>query len=127
MALTAVYIAPMQARLGKSWDEQSRDWVNEPGTALAVDDDAYAGARQRWKPSSLMGRDPSESDFYAILGVQRDATPEQIKKQVCSIPAFASHTTTCMRFCMIAVCLYIARYTAESIEKECALRLVTVL
>lgn len=90
MALTAVYVAPMQARLGKSWDEHSRDWVNEPSTALAVDDNAYAGVRQRWKPSSLMGRDPSESDFYATLGVPRDATPEQIKKQVRSTPAFAN-------------------------------------
>ena len=51
--------------------------MDSPGplsAALAVDD-------QRRRPSEVVGTAAGERDFYAVLGVQRDATSEQIKKQ----------------------------------------------
>ena len=71
----------VQACQGKSWDRQTRSWVEQPSTALVLEDEAFAGSRQRWRPSEFMSSTSGEDDFYTVLGVQRDATPEQIKKQ----------------------------------------------
>ncbi len=43
-----------QASQGKSWDNRQRVWVDDPGTALALDDDAFAGVRQQWNASAIM-------------------------------------------------------------------------
>jgi len=45
---------PAQASQGKSWDNRQRVWVDDPGTALALDDDAFAGVRQQWNASAVM-------------------------------------------------------------------------
>ena len=53
MLLTRV-AAARQASQGKSWDNRQRVWVDSPSTALALDDDAFAGVRQQWNASAMM-------------------------------------------------------------------------
>jgi curved DNA-binding protein CbpA len=58
---------------GRHWDRQQRQWVDNPGSALAVDDGAAAHLRR--PPANA-----DDVDYYALLGVPQDATSEQIKR-----------------------------------------------
>ena len=57
-------------------------WVDQPGSALALDDgDACAGARAAWRAAGNGGGGGGgEESYYDLLGVPRDATPDQIKR-----------------------------------------------
>ena len=60
---------------GHHWDEQQRRWVEEPGTALAVDDGTADHLRRLQG-----GAAPALDDYYSLLGVPKDASPEAIKR-----------------------------------------------
>ncbi len=51
-------------------------WVDKPGQALQAYDPA-AGRKKR----SFVPKSADDVDYYDILQLQRDANPEQIKKQ----------------------------------------------
>lgn len=71
-----------QEAAGKQWDLRMREWINNPGSALTLDDPTREAARQRWEGVHRAAtRLSHDDDFYALLGVQRDATPAHIKKQ----------------------------------------------
>ena len=59
-----------QASQGKSWDNRQRVWVDDPGTALALDDEAFAGVRQQWNASAIM-RYTSSCLAYLFNGLRR--------------------------------------------------------
>ena len=63
--------------------QERRCWIDQPGLALMPDDELFAAARKRWRVKSGAGAGPSGrgEDLYELLGVARDATPEQIKRQ----------------------------------------------
>lgn len=70
---------------GKVWDERTRAWVASPGTALVLDDDAYVAARASWHAQgggAGWGSQQQQQgeDYYELLGVGKEATPEEIKK-----------------------------------------------
>ncbi|KAL4428793.1 hypothetical protein ABPG77_005231 [Micractinium sp. CCAP 211/92] len=75
-----------QASAGKHWDEDSRAWIEPPGLALAVDGGEEArAARAQWRRRQAAAQRggagaTDEPDFYELLGVERDASPEEIKK-----------------------------------------------
>ncbi|KAL4451590.1 hypothetical protein ABPG75_007252 [Micractinium tetrahymenae] len=74
-----------QASAGKHWDEDSRAWIEPPGLALTLDGGEEArAARAQWRRRQAAAQRgvaaPDEPDFYELLGVERDASPEQIKK-----------------------------------------------
>lgn len=74
--------ALQQERQGKHWDMQTREWIENPGVALLIDDEVTQAARMRWNGAQRAGsRLSPEDDYYALLNVPRDATPEHIKKQ----------------------------------------------
>lgn len=68
--------------------QDTRSWVDMPTLALALDDSDHptwhrqgrrAGGGRR---KGAAGEDADgEEDFYSLLGVPRDASPELIKKQ----------------------------------------------
>ena len=57
---------------GKQWDKKTRTWIDDPGTALIIDD----GMNDHLRPVPGSAVD----DYYGLLGVSRDATPEEIKR-----------------------------------------------
>jgi len=58
---------------GRHWDKGTRAWVDDPGTALIIDDTtAYAHLRPR--------PDASLDDYYGLLSVSKDASTEEIKR-----------------------------------------------
>ena len=59
------------------WDEASRAWIEPPGAALVPDGDAQRAARAEWRRRQGGGGGP---DFYELLGVERGASPEDIKR-----------------------------------------------
>lgn len=75
-----------QASAGKHWDEDSRAWIEPPGLALTVDGGEEArAARAQWRRRQAAAQrggagTTDEPDFYELLGVERDASPEEIKK-----------------------------------------------
>ncbi|KAH7622760.1 hypothetical protein Ndes2526B_g03599 [Nannochloris sp. 'desiccata'] len=60
-------------RRGNHWDKDTRAWVEDPGTALIIDD-GTTHAHLRPIPG------PSSDDYYGLLGVSRDASAEEIKR-----------------------------------------------
>jgi hypothetical protein len=77
-------------------------------------------ARVKWNGAQRAGsRLSQEDDYYALLEVPRDATPEHIKKQVCR-PAHAAALTSMLREkCPLATACWPCRGT--SCRKWCAL------
>ncbi|RMZ52642.1 hypothetical protein APUTEX25_000761 [Auxenochlorella protothecoides] len=67
------------ARAGKAWDEERRTWVDDPGSALALEDEGAAPARAAWQAAAMAAR--GEDDLYALLGVLPGASMEEIRKQ----------------------------------------------
>lgn len=57
---------------GKQWDRKTRSWIEDPGTTLIIDDGTFDHLRPA--PSATL------DDYYGLLGVARDATPEEIKR-----------------------------------------------
>ncbi len=57
-------------------------WVDQPGSALVTDDEIFANVREHWHRSGggAAGASGQQVDYYALLGVDRDATPEAIKR-----------------------------------------------
>ena len=57
-------------------------WVDQPGSALVTDDEIFASVREHWHRSGggAAGSSGQQVDYYALLGVDRDATPEAIKR-----------------------------------------------
>ncbi|PNW81790.1 hypothetical protein CHLRE_06g260350v5 [Chlamydomonas reinhardtii] len=66
--------AVMQSSQGKLWDESRREWVEK---------DAIVSLEPPGTEKDAGGyrRPQSGDDYYAILGVEHNATPDQIKKQ----------------------------------------------
>lgn len=68
---------------GKVWDKERREWIDKPSQALVLDDESNEQVRRAWQTShatSLEGGEKTEKDYYGLLGVPKDATPDQIKK-----------------------------------------------
>ncbi len=56
-------------------------WVDQPGSALVTDDEIFASVREQWHRSGGGAAGASgRVDYYALLGVERDAPPEAIKR-----------------------------------------------
>lgn len=71
-----------QAKEGRVWDEEGRRWIEPPGLALVAEDEGTRAARAEWQRAQRRARgEPEGDDFYALLGVERDASPEEIKRQ----------------------------------------------
>ncbi|KAK9826317.1 hypothetical protein WJX74_008417 [Apatococcus lobatus] len=77
-----------EARKGKFWDLEKRQWVDQPTLALVVDDEAFQPARAAWNAEyrSNNGGGPGPGlgngdNYYQLLGVPADASLEQIKRQ----------------------------------------------
>eukprot|EP00887_Chlorella_sp_A99_P007866 scaffold20.g7866.t1 len=70
--------AVREAGAGKVWDKRQRCWVDAPGTALAVDDHSTCAARAAWHRAQR-GEESGE-DYYELLGVGHEASPEEVKK-----------------------------------------------
>ncbi|CAL8463305.1 g2839 [Coccomyxa elongata] len=71
-----------ETQRGKQWDTEARMWVDQPGSALVTDDEIFANVREHWHRSGggVAGASGQQVDYYALLGVDRDATPEAIKR-----------------------------------------------
>lgn len=76
-----------QASAGKHWDEDTRSWIDPPGLALTLDGGEEArAARAQWRRRQQParrgggGQAEEEPDFYELLGVDREASPEDVKK-----------------------------------------------
>lgn len=67
--------AVRESAKGHQWDAQQRRWIEQPGTALILDDGSTANLRRLHNASSA-----SQEDYYSLLGVPRDATGEEIKR-----------------------------------------------
>ncbi|KAK9800240.1 hypothetical protein WJX73_004696 [Symbiochloris irregularis] len=73
-----------EAARGRFWNHDLREWQDQPVLALAVGDDTYADTRQRWhdnRNEALASASTDSTDFYALLGVSRDASADAIKRQ----------------------------------------------
>lgn len=66
-----------ESQQGKVWDEGSRTWIERPTSALVPDSEPQRSARAEWRRQQGGGGGP---DFYELLGVDRGATPEEIKR-----------------------------------------------
>ena len=66
-----------ESQQGKVWDEGSRTWIERPTSALVPDSERQRSARAEWRRQQGGGGGP---DFYELLGVDRGATPEEIKR-----------------------------------------------
>lgn len=63
------------------WDETSRAWIDPPGLALVPDGDAARAQRAQWRRAQRgAGGGEAGPDFYELLGVEQDASPEEIKR-----------------------------------------------
>ena len=62
--------------------QDSRVWVDQPGSALVTDDEIFASVREQWHRSGggAAGASGRQLDYYALLGVERNAPPEAIKR-----------------------------------------------
>ena len=76
-----------EAKQGKVWDEDRRAWIDPPGDALVVDGDEGRAQRAAWRRRQRAvggggggGGGTAEPDFYELLGVEADATAEQIRR-----------------------------------------------
>ena len=64
--------------------QETREWIDRPSLALVLDDELFGPAREQWHadPNNQPSTSGADSqDYYALLGVSRNATPEQIKRQ----------------------------------------------
>ena len=66
-----------ESQQGKVWDEASRTWIERPTAALVPDGEPQRAARAEWRRQQGGGSGP---DFYELLGVDRGASPEEIKR-----------------------------------------------
>lgn len=89
--------AVRQSFLGKHWDQDSRCWMDRPTLALTLEEpgryhSAWPRRRHGNRPNVAGGAASSRrrssraassngDDFYSLLDVPRDASPELIKKQ----------------------------------------------
>lgn len=71
--------------------QDSRSWIEPPGLALTLDGDEQRQARAQWRRRQAAGRkggggsngasgEEQQEDFYELLGVDPDASAEEIKK-----------------------------------------------
>ena len=71
--------------------QASRSWIEPPGLALTLDGDEQRQARAQWRRRQAAGRkggggsngasgEEQQEDFYELLGVDPDASAEEIKK-----------------------------------------------
>ncbi|KAK9865762.1 hypothetical protein WJX84_008412 [Apatococcus fuscideae] len=83
-------VAIREARKGKFWDLEKREWVDQPTLALVLDDEMFQPARQAWHAEyrSAGGAGPGPSagigsgeNYYELLGVPPDSSLEAIKRQ----------------------------------------------
>mmetsp|Transcript_11892 Transcript_11892/g.25534 ORF Transcript_11892/g.25534 Transcript_11892/m.25534 type:complete len:570 (-) Transcript_11892:2455-4164(-) len=70
--------AIVQAQKGKIWDEERREWIDKPDGAIVTAESAKAAQDRIVKP---FRKAAGGVDYYELLQVPRDATPDQIKKQ----------------------------------------------
>lgn len=56
--------------------------MDQPGSALVPDDELFAAARQQWHRSGggTASGSGQQLDYYALLNVDRGASPEEIKR-----------------------------------------------
>jgi hypothetical protein len=56
--------------------------VDQPASAIVLDDEIFASVREQWHSSggATAGTSGRSVDYYALLGVERDASPEAIKR-----------------------------------------------
>eukprot|EP00891_Asterochloris_glomerata_P009342 jgi/Astpho2/9342/Aster-07279 len=67
---------------GRFWDQSTRSWLDQPSLALTLDDNVHDEMRQRWEADRRNAAAFGDVvDYYALLGVSRDASSEEIKKQ----------------------------------------------
>lgn len=60
--------------------QEARTWVDQPALALTLDDPMFRPIREQWR--GLAGGSGPAVNYYELLGVERDASPDLIKKQV---------------------------------------------
>ena len=70
--------AVMQANAGKTWDEDTREWMDMPDGAIVT---AESARFAQDRVAGMFRRAAGEQDYYELLQVEPTATPEQIKKQ----------------------------------------------
>eukprot|EP01025_Chloroclados_australasicus_P018817 TRINITY_DN20021_c0_g1_i8.p1 TRINITY_DN20021_c0_g1~~TRINITY_DN20021_c0_g1_i8.p1 ORF type:complete len:428 (-),score=57.27 TRINITY_DN20021_c0_g1_i8:188-1471(-) len=68
-------------RDGKYWDNDRRIWVDEPSTALILDDRDLMNQRLNYRQKEHLSAMEQGTDYYEMLQVPRDAGPELIRKQ----------------------------------------------
>ncbi|KAF6258756.1 hypothetical protein COO60DRAFT_1701147 [Scenedesmus sp. NREL 46B-D3] len=75
--------ALLESLRGKVWDQERRTWVEQPQCAVTTySAAAAAAATAHWqRPGLPLLQANAQLDYYALLEVQRDASPEQIKRQ----------------------------------------------
>ena len=72
--------AIVYASKGKMWDEEKREWVEKPDGAIVTAESQQESQR---KVNAVFRKAKGEVDFYELLELQQDASPEQIKRQYC--------------------------------------------
>ena len=70
--------AIVYASNGKHWDEEKREWMDKPDGAIVTAESAQESQR---RVNAVFRKAKGDVDFYELLELTPDATPEQIKRQ----------------------------------------------